>query len=610
MGRARSTSASSSEDSSEDAEKKKKRNVAEKKAKKQSSSSSDSSSSRSDTKRAKQSKKRSRSSDSTKGDADGSPKRWSAKSRSVDSNKSSRDSSSKRPKKKDSKLKGKQVVKRKGSRSRSSSSSSIKKPVKKKALTKIKGSKNKGSKGKITKAKGKQVRRTKSSSSSESRKRREDTRKRSGRGNKEDRSHLQVSDEEREPANETKELPQGKQADSEAEKSPEEEEIPVTVTDLMMFAIKAKQEWEEKERHSTLGLELEFYTAAISEKFGPDDRFQAKSQIGKGAFSTVYRCTNTMDGRDYAVKIISSHPMKKKVAEWEIQMYKLCATEARKFDPEGSKYLMGMGKPESFMIGDRAHLALVFPLQKCDMKRGMKKYKVGEGKGLLLRAVQLYGRQLFLALRALKTAKVVHCDIRPENILLTQDKGSIVLCDFGSAMSVAEQVCAEDVQPQQYRAPEVILGKRYDTQIDVWSVGATLFELATGQVLFPGKTNNEVLRQMLDVCGSFGKNFPLEFVTSGEFAQKHFDTMGDFILRSGPDMAEDSVVPIIHWARPKTPVSQMFADAVKDAPKGKDPQRHAEKVDGLAEFLGLCLMPDPGERMIPEDALQVPVMNL
>merc|ERR1719420_495329 len=103
-----------------------------------------------------------------------------------------------------------------------------------------------------------------------------------------------------------------------------------------MFAIKAKQEWEEKERKGTLGLELEFYTAAISEKFGPDDRFQAKGQIGRGAFATVYRCTNTMDGRDYAVKIISSQLMKRKVAEWEFQMIKLCAEEARKFDPEGS----------------------------------------------------------------------------------------------------------------------------------------------------------------------------------------------------------------------------------------------------------------------------------
>lgn len=285
-------------------------------------------------------------------------------------------------------------------------------------------------------------------------------------------------------------------------------------------------------------------------------------------------------------------------------MYKFSAQEARRYDPEGSRYLMGMGRPESFTIGG-SHLALVFPLQKCDMRRGIKKYKVGEGKGLLLRAVQLYGRQLFLALRALKTAKVMHCDVRPENLLLTPDKGSIVLCDFGNATTVAERVCSDEVQPQQYRAPEVILGKMYDTQIDIWSAGATLFELATGHTLFQGKTNNEVLRQMLDVCGAF----PLDFVTSGEFTGKHFDTLGDFIL-SSEEVDQETVVPMMHWARPKTPVRQLFENAVKETPRGKDAMRHAEKVHGLAAFLERCLVPDPVKRMIPEDAVQTPILNL
>lgn len=557
MARARSSSSSTSEKSSEESsdhdQKKKKRKVspvAQKKAKKRGSSSSNSSSS--------------------------APKR----SSSSDSQQSSESSSVKRSKKKSGQVKGKPARKKKTATSRSSSSSSVRRPVKRKALnaltgkplksnfSKVKSSKNKSSKGKNTKSKGKRI-----SISSE---------------------------RENEPGNEAKDLTMD---DSEVEKKPEE--VPMTVPELMQFSIKAKQEWEQKELRGGLGLEADFYSAAISERYGPDDRFQTKAQIGKGAFSTVYRCTNTMDGRDYAVKIISSQAMKRQVAEWEFQMYRLCAEEARKLDPEGSRYLMGMGKPEKFTIGNNAHLALVFPLQKCDMRRGMQKYAVAKGKGLLLRAVQLYGRQLFLALRALKTANVVHCDLKPENLLLTPDKSSIVVCDFGNAVTVAEQVCIEDMQPQPYRAPEVILGRKYDTQIDVWSAGTVLYEMATGQTLFPGKSNNEVLRQMLDACGAF----PLEFVTSGEFVQKHFDTVGDFIL-GGAETPEVTAVPMVHWEMPKTPVKQMFGDAVKDTPKGKDAARHMEKVRGLGDFFELCLMPDPVKRITPEDALQVPILNL
>ena len=109
-------------------------------------------------------------------------------------------------------------------------------------------------------------------------------------------------------------------------------------------------------------------------------------------------------------------------------------------------------------------------------------------------------RQLFLALRCLRKIKLIHGpglssqrleikgDLKPDNVLMTLSKTEIKLCDFGSAMDVGEAVKTAYLQPRFYRAPEVVLGTGYDTQIDLWSAGVTLYELASGKILFTGKT--------------------------------------------------------------------------------------------------------------------------
>merc|ERR1712190_12533 len=116
---------------------------------------------------------------------------------------------------------------------------------------------------------------------------------------------------------------------------------------------------------------------------------------------------------------------------------------------------------------------------------------------------------------------------KPDNILMSLSKAEIRICDFGSAMDVSEQVRTAYAQPRYYRAPEIMLGMPYDTQIDVWSAGTTVFELATGRILFTGKTNNQMLKQMIDVCGGFNRRMG----NDGDFSRKHFNAEGEFLLK-------------------------------------------------------------------------------
>lgn len=95
------------------------------------------------------------------------------------------------------------------------------------------------------------------------------------------------------------------------------------------------------------------------------------------------------------------------------------------------------------------------------------------------------GRQLLEFLVDMKNQGLIHGDLKPANIAFKsnserKDKKIIVL-DFG--LAVSEQNVNKDrlLQGLPYRAPEVILGMKYDHKIDMWSLGAILFELYLGQ---------------------------------------------------------------------------------------------------------------------------------
>lgn len=64
--------------------------------------------------------------------------------------------------------------------------------------------------------------------------------------------------------------------------------------------------------------------------------------------------------------------------------------------------------------------------------------KFGRNIGLSLDGVILYGRQLFLALSLLHRLKIIHADLKPDNIMVSADTRKIKLCDFGSCLTPDE----------------------------------------------------------------------------------------------------------------------------------------------------------------------------
>ena len=118
-------------------------------------------------------------------------------------------------------------------------------------------------------------------------------------------------------------------------------------------------------------------------------------------------------------------------------------------------------------------------------------------------------RQAFYALCYLHNNKICHRDIKPENFLLfKQDDDSYVkLIDFGLAKRVSrnEVMNAPNGTPY-YIAPEVLKGS-YTTQCDNWSMGVVMFIMLSGKPPFGGRSNKEIIENVLR--GTFSFNTPV-----------------------------------------------------------------------------------------------------
>ena len=133
----------------------------------------------------------------------------------------------------------------------------------------------------------------------------------------------------------------------------------------------------------------------------------------------------------------------------------------------------------------RGHRCITFPLMVINLSEFLKKNKVLDDK-----LVKKFCQSLLLCLDLLTKNKIIHSDIKPENIML-EPKGSdfdIKLIDFGGSFYEHNKLVYKPyIQTRWYRAPEVILGAKIGMPIDMWSLGCILCELLTGYPLFMGE---------------------------------------------------------------------------------------------------------------------------
>lgn len=339
-----------------------------------------------------------------------------------------------------------------------------------------------------------------------------------------------------------------------------------------------------------------YYQATVGELLD-DGRYRVECEaIGKGVFSNVLKCYDLQEKRFVAIKCIRHNDMMKKAAEKETSILRLLNST----DKDDKRHIVRLLRHFEY----RGHFCLVFEWLWGNLRTALKKY--GGGKGLNASAIHAYSKQLFVALRHLSRCRIIHADLKPDNILLNEKFTSLKVCDLGSASDVSDNEITAYLVSRFYRAPEIILGCKYDVQIDVWSAAATIYELATGQVLFPGRTNNDMLKCIMEVKGKI----PTKMIKAGQLSNHHFDENLDFTYRDRDAFFKKEVIRVLHDLRPTRNLTEILIEK-QHWLKGNTPKINflRRKMRQLGDLLEKCLALDPQKRLTPDEALQHPFLK-
>ena len=118
-----------------------------------------------------------------------------------------------------------------------------------------------------------------------------------------------------------------------------------------------------------------------------------------------------------------------------------------------------------------------------------------------LTLIKAFTRQILCALNSMKRRNIIHCDIKPENILLVSPESTAIkVIDLGTACYATNTVWTY-IQSRYYRAPEVILGIPYTPAIDMWSLGCVVYELYKGSPIFAGENEKEQIALIIQHRG-------------------------------------------------------------------------------------------------------------
>jgi len=213
-----------------------------------------------------------------------------------------------------------------------------------------------------------------------------------------------------------------------------------------------------------------------------DKFYDLQGLLGKGSYGTVHRATQRATGKVCAVKCLRAR----------------YSSESRRWNQE-VEIMRSLDHPnivklvESFQ--DRRNMHLVVEL--CTGGQLLSGV-VTKGELFSEQKMAAVLQQILRGTLYLHSCWIAHRDLKPENLLLSSDAATkdtaVKIIDFGLARRFAAgEVLKTMVGSPVYVAPEVLNGKGYDSQCDIWSIGGTAFVLACGHVPFTGKTEKSVL---------------------------------------------------------------------------------------------------------------------
>src|SRR5436853_170745 len=224
--------------------------------------------------------------------------------------------------------------------------------------------------------------------------------------------------------------------------------------------------------------------------------FKILEKLGEGGMGVVYRAHDTRLNRQVALKVLPAG----KVANAERK--NRFVQEAQAASALNHPNIVVVHEIDTENGVDYIVMELV---------KGRALDRMIPRRGLRLNEALRYALQIADALSAAHAARIVHRDLKPGNIMVTDD-GVVKVLDFGLAKLTEVQIGVDDetltqqaitkegtiVGSAPYMSPEQAAGKPVDARSDIFSFGAVLYEMVTGQRAFQGDSRMATLAAVMN----------------------------------------------------------------------------------------------------------------
>lgn len=223
-----------------------------------------------------------------------------------------------------------------------------------------------------------------------------------------------------------------------------------------------------------------FSIIQVEMKFEVND-YVAEKYIGKGSTSKVYQGKNVKTGQLVAIK------------KMDLEAVKNC----RYFFEREINIMKNIDNPHIIKLYDyiedlekkKAYLILEF-CQYGDLSRFLK------NRALKEKHAKNFMHQLADALRFLLGKNIMHRDLKPQNILICENR-KIKITDFGLSryfdnQNMIDTICGSPL----YMSPEIMKNNKYDSKSDLWSVGVILYEMIVGELPFYATNHYQLVKKI------------------------------------------------------------------------------------------------------------------
>ncbi|MAG55232.1 MAG: hypothetical protein CMJ83_02975 [Planctomycetes bacterium] len=226
----------------------------------------------------------------------------------------------------------------------------------------------------------------------------------------------------------------------------------------------------------------------IGRRLGREGYIEIRRRLGQGGIGTVYEAWDHNKARSIALKFLrTDHAIGKEM----VLRFQREGRRFRELRHPNVVRVLGLGQKDGLIFiaseyVDGRNLAEILD------ERGS--LQIDEALGLC--------QEIARGLDAAHAQRIVHRDMKPENVMIRTSDGAVKVVDFGIAKVLDSQSIVSQpgvyLGTPGYSAPEQIKGDDVDCRADIFALGAILYELLTGRIAFRGRNTVQILRSTTD----------------------------------------------------------------------------------------------------------------